>query len=169
MKEINKVSWFDSFRMFISELTYKYPTESNFFVFAEKLAKKVSGLKVVDAHSEIIKFFGQGVSERDNHYYAVPEKLLLDFYKIYPSPKYKLEQSDCDNFSLDFMAFLSRFNNMIPGAKYSFALGMLAGYFDWAAGHHQVNFFVTEKGVRIFEPQTGKIYDSFKSVTMLYL
>ena len=169
MKGIKKMSWFESLRYSFSSLLYDYPPESDFFLYAKKLAKTAPKLNTVNANEEIKKYFGKTIPMRDSHYYAVPEKLLLDFYEIYPKPKYKTESFDCDNFSLDFMAFFLRFGTMIPEYKYSFAFGMVSGYFDWANGHHQVNFFVTDGGVKIFEPQTGRVHDSFKSTTLIYL
>lgn len=161
--------WWKGLRMTIAGFIWKGNIETIFEKF-EKLAKTydankfiiVTALEFKQSMVSALGFAPQYLlPSRDLLYYALPEPLLLEFNKLYSQirPRPKGEAFDCDNYSMDYMAFLSRFAAMIPNVKGGFAIGMMDGRFPWYKGFHQANILYTHTGeVKLLEPQTMKLY-----------
>jgi hypothetical protein len=97
----------------------------------------------------------------DHFYYLLPYSVQTQFNNVYGKykPSYVTELFDCDNFALDYLAFLHRLANKIPNAKYSFAAGMGSGIFHWVSGFHRANVVIFEdRKVRLFEANQLKTY-----------
>jgi hypothetical protein len=97
----------------------------------------------------------------DHYYYLIPYSVQTQFNNIYGKykPSYVTELFDCDNFALDYLAFLHRLASKIPNAKFSFAVGMGSGIFHWVTGFHRANVIILEdRKVRLFEANQLKTY-----------
>ena len=97
----------------------------------------------------------------DHYYYLLPYSVQTQFNNIYGKykPSYVTELFDCDNFALDYLAFLHRLASKIPNSKYSFAVGMGSGIFHWVTGFHRANVIILEdRKVRLFEANQLKTY-----------
>lgn len=98
-------------------------------------------------------------SPKDSKYVVCPYNVLLAFNAVYRKYKmvYRKEVYDCDDFSIDYLAFLRRFSHSIKDMKYPFAIGIITGYFPWVKSFHQNNIILTDKGVYLIEPNSSKI------------
>jgi hypothetical protein len=76
--------------------------------------------------------------------------VLSYIYFDFPMPKYIGARMDCEDFAILLKGLVSA----LFGLNYfAFTVGMVP------AGMHGFNFFQTEKGLVILEPQTGEFFD----------
>lgn len=126
----------------------------------------------------LINEFGEhltsdGIDYSDIKFYVYDKNVRNIFNRIYAKyrPFYISDMFNCDDFAFDYVAILRRFTHFIKGAKYSFAINIVWGYFPWignSSKRHATNSFIDNMKINgdnnicgaLYEPQSNRTYYS---------